>query len=102
MLINYVMWPSNLFFFLRPTVCRVFHSPGFSEHSFFRVQVFQGLGFSESRFSRVQLFRVQVFQGPGFSASRFFWVQVFQGPVQGHDPGFKSSPEKTVDFISIN
>ena len=37
----------------------------------FRVQVFQGSGFSESRF-----FWVQVFQGAGFSVSRFFRVRV--------------------------
>ena len=42
-------------------------------------------------------FRVQVFQGPGFSWSRFFRVRV-QGPsprsgfrVQGPGPGFRSS-----------
>ena len=67
MLINYTMWSSNLFFFLHPAVSRVFHSPGFSESRFFRVQVFLSPGFSGSRF-----FRVQVFQDPGpGSAPRF-------------------------------
>ena len=81
MLINYAMWSSNLF--LHPAVSRVFHSAGFSESRFFRVQVFQSLGFSESRF-----FRVQVFQGPDFSESRFFRVQIFQGPGPGSGSRF--------------
>ena len=42
------------------TVNSFFHSPGFSESKFFRVEVFQGPGFSWSRF-----FCAQVFQGPG-------------------------------------
>ena len=33
-------------------------------------------------------FKVEVFQGPGFSGSRFFRVQVFQGPsFQSPGPG---------------
>ena len=73
MLINYVMWSSNIFFFLHPAISRAFHSPGFSEPRFFRVQVFQGPGFSGSRF-----FRVQVFQGPdpGSGSGSRVWVQV--------------------------
>ena len=39
----------------------------------FRVQVFQGPGFSGSRF-----FMVQVFHGPGFSGSRFFRVRILE------------------------
>ena len=58
------------------------HKNAFQGPGFFRVQVFQGPGFSGSRF-----FRVQVFLGPGFSGSRFFRVQVFQG----RSPGFRSS-----------
>ena len=54
---------------------------------FFRIQVFQGPGFS--RF-------FQVFQGPGFLGSKFFKVQVFPSPgfsgsksfrVRVHGPG---------------
>ena len=50
-LINYIMGSSNQFFY---------------------IQLFP-------TFFRVEVFRVQVFQGPGFSRSRFFWAQVFQG-----------------------
>ena len=83
MLIDYIIWSSNLFFFA---------SSCFT--CFFIVQVFQSSSFSGSRF-----FRVQDFQGPGFSESRFFRVCV-QGPssgswsrvrVQGLGPGFRSS-----------
>ena len=50
---------------------------------FFKVEVFQGPGFSGSRF-----FKVQVLQGPGFSRSKFFRVQVFQGSgFQSPGPG---------------
>ena len=45
-------------------------------------------------FSRSRFFRVQVFQGPGFSGPRFFRVQVFQDP----GPGFRSSHVKLVKF----
>ena len=83
MLINYTMWSSNLFSFLYPGVSRVFHSPGFSESRFFRVQVFLSTGFSGSRF-----FCVQVFQGPCFSESRFFWFHVFQSPGPGSGSRF--------------
>ena len=58
-LINYIMWSSNHF---STSSC----FPRFSGSRFFRVQVFQGLGFSGSRF-----FRVQVFLGPGFSRSGY-------------------------------
>ena len=79
------------FFFWHPAVSCVFHSPGFSESRFFRVQVFQDPGFSGSRFFWVQVFqcpwfsgsrffRVQVFLSPGFSGARFFKIQVFLGP----------------------
>ena len=68
MLINYTMWYSNLF--LHPAVSRVFRSSGFSESRFFRVQVFQGSGFSDSG-SRV---RVQVLS-PGLE------VAVFKGSL---------------------
>ena len=86
-LINYTMQSSNHF---STSSCFPFQGPGFPESSalesrFFRVQVFQGPGFSGSRF-----FWVQVFLGPGFSGSRFFRVQVFQGP----GPGFGSSPQR--------
>ena len=43
-------------------------------------------------FSIKILFRVQVFQGSGFSGSRFFRTQVFQDP----GPGFRSSQDKQV------
>ena len=66
MLINYIMWSSNHFStsscFLRFLGSRIF-----------RVQVFQGPGFSGSRF-----FMVQVFHGPGFSGSRFFRVRILE------------------------
>ena len=59
-LIYCIMWSSNHF-----SICSCFLR--FLGSSLFRVQVFQGSGFSESRF-----FRVQVFQGPGpGSGSRF-------------------------------
>ena len=126
MLINYVMWSSNLFF-LHPAISRAFHSPGFSEPRFFRVQVFQGPGFSQSRFFRLQVFLspgfsgsrffwVQVFLGSGFSGYRFFWVQVFQGTgfpgsgsrvrvrVQSLGPGFRSSQSNIIkkQYYCIN
>ena len=47
------------------------------KNNFLHKNAFQGPGF----------FRVQVFQGPGFSGSRFFRVQVFQDPA----PSFISS-----------
>ena len=50
--------------------------PGFSGPRIFRVQVFQGLGFSRSE-SRVQ--------GPGSTVQ-----------VQGPGPGFRSSPLKSI------
>ena len=71
---------------LHPAVSRVFHSPGFSESRFFRVQVFLSPSFSVSRF-----FRIQFFLGPGFSGSRFFRVR-----VEGLGPGFRSSPYEKV------
>ena len=77
MFINYIMWSSNIFFFLHPAAYRVFHSPGFSESRFFRVQVFQDLGFSESSFSGCRFFRVQVQVqdvGPGFRSSLELFV----------------------------
>ena len=63
------------FFLFYATSCfPPFHSPGFTESSFFRAQVFQGPDFSESRF-----FRAQVFQDPGFSGSGSrVWVQVLE------------------------
>ena len=66
-------------------------------HLLFRVQVFQGLGYSESR-----IFRFYVFRGTGFSWSRFIRVQGFQNPgfsgsrsrvlVRSPGPSFRSSP----------
>ena len=56
----------------------------------FRVQVFQGPGYSESR-----IFRFYVFRGTGFSWSRFIWIQVFQGP----DPG--SGSEVRVQVLEV-
>ena len=99
MLINFTMWSSNRFF------CNQLF-PAFFRNGLFRVQVFQGpgfseSGFSESRFFRVQVFLSQVFLSSGFSESRFFRVQVFLSPVfsgssffwvLGLDPGFRSSP----------
>ena len=55
-----------------------------SRSRFFKVQIFQGPGFSGSRFFRVQLFRVRV-QGPGFGSR-----------VQGPGPGYRSSPSVKV------
>ena len=43
-------------------------------------------------FSVFMLFRVQVFQGPGFSESRFFRVHVFQGPAPGSGSRFQKQP----------
>ena len=43
--------------------------PCLSGSRFFRVQIFQGPGFSRSRFLRAQVFWFQVIQGPGFSRS---------------------------------
>ena len=99
MLINFTMWSSNRFF------CNQLF-PAFFKDGLFRVEVFQGpgfseSGFSESRFFRVQVFLRQVFLSSGFSESRFFRVQVFLSPVfsgssffwvLGLDPGFRSSP----------
>ena len=98
------MWSSNHFptssCFPRVSRSRFFRvqdfqGPGFSGFRFFRVQIFQGPGFSWSR-----SFRVQVFQGLAFSGSRFFRFQAFLGPgfsvsgsrvqVQGPSPGFRS------------
>ena len=59
-----------------------------SRSRFFKVQIFQGPGFSGSRFFRVQLFRVRVqgpVQGPGFGSR-----------VQGPGPGYRSSPSVKV------
>ena len=67
MLINYIMWSSNLllFFFFWGGVCiQLFPM-------FFIVQVFQSPGFSGSRFSRVH---VQG-PGPGFGSSRK-WMHI--------------------------
>ena len=84
----------------------IFLQPAFSHvfKGFFRVQVFQGPGFSWSRFFRVEdiqdpgfsgsrYFRVQVFPGPGLSGCRFFRVQSFQG-----GPGFRSSQQIIHNF----
>ena len=57
--------------FLTFFMVQVFQGSCFPWSVFFRVHVFQGLGFycpsfSGSRFSRSRFFRVQVFVGPGF------------------------------------
>ena len=66
-LINYIMWSSN----------------HFSTSSCFL------------RFLGSKIFRVQVFQGLGFSGYRFFRVW-----VQGPGPGFRSSPKIPGSILS--
>ena len=67
----------------------------FSWSKFFRVQVFEGPGFSD-----------QVFQGPSFSGIRFFRIQVFLGQSPGSGSRFWKKPNclrsKRMYFLLFN
>ena len=70
----------------------------------FRIQVFEGPGFSGFRFSR--FFWVQVFLGPGFSRSRSrVRVQVLEVAIikiknLEHSPKFKLETKRTLTSLN--